>query len=345
MVIFLLGMIATIASPFTQMVSPRNSDFGFYEYHNDFTLTDVYPIGYFGFTVSGEKIVIEELVTNGSPVVIELLEYHMANTSDAILQNVTHIQHVNIVGTGSIDILLPVFRVTRQDNSSVQVHLVYREWMFSHQDNIITGPSGIELLAIPLLYEIYKNWGRKPNRGGYALLIIIILSAALIAPLYVFIYNHESALVKNNEILSLQARTFMLNASHPLQEFNVSIESVDPDVFVRIANLTTDSVPVSISFTLGGIGETSELYNVTTFPSSRLQFEIPTENITSLTVRVGQIAKNTTVSLSIETIRDVLTPRNSIEPYYIAAVVGLTVFVIALVFHQDSSPQPNKPQS
>lgn len=334
--VILIGFIGIAASPFTSLYSPMYPMYLISEYNEQFTLNDEFPMFEF-VSIIVDKLVIEELTTNGSPVVINLYSPYDSEYPAAIIQNVTEIRDVFLVGISSEESRDPVFRITRDSNQSVQMTIRLRSWRtYPSTDYLVSGPSILLVLALPLLYVMYKNRGFRPDARGYAMICMILVSAILMAPLLVYTYNHGGAPIRHDLVQEVRTHEFQLNASNPFLEFTESIESGDPDTFVRIANFTTNDVLVAITIIPEGVTEGVELQIVTNISSSLLQFELPRENLTGFTVQLNRIAEDVVVVLSVERVRDVWTPWIDPMLYYLSCTAGLTLMVIVLVFPQKS---------
>jgi hypothetical protein len=308
------------------------------EYVEDFVLDDEFPVFEF-VSIFADKIVLEALTTNGSPVVISLYSTYDAEHPSAIIQNVTELRDVFLVGVSSEDTADPVFRIARDSNQSVQVTLLLRSWRtYPSTDYLVSGPSVLLVLALPAMLVMYKHRGFRPDTRGYVLLFIILMSAILIAPLLVYTYNHGGEPTRHDLVLEVETYQVQLNVSHPFHEFTESIESGEPDTFVRIANFTTNDVLIAITIFPEGVAEGVALQTITNV-SSPLQFELPRETLTGFTVQLNRIAEDTDVVLSVETVRDVWSPWKDPMPIYLSSAAGLALMVIVMVFPQKSEDQ------
>jgi hypothetical protein len=331
--VILIGFIGIAASPFTQN-SPMYPIYHIHEFEEDIVLNDDFPMFEFVYPFV-DKIVIEKLITNGSPVIINLYDTYESRAIGATIQNVTELRDILLVGTSLEPSMSPVFRITRFNNQSVQFLITFCTWgSFPSTDNLSTGPSIFLILVIPLAYSIYKYWGNKLDKRGYAILILLILSAVFIAPVLVYSYNGGATLLRHDEIQITHTYGFMLNTSNPLREFNESIDSGGSDSFVRIANFTTSGVPVQITLSPDGVAIPLELENITVFSSSPLQIELPRENVTGFIIQFNWTGQNTSITFSIETVKDVWAPWIDPVPYYQSCVAGIALMVIVLVFPQ-----------
>jgi hypothetical protein len=346
MIAVLLGVIGIVASPYTQMLTPMYPIYHTDAHEEDWVLYDGFPMLEYWQPLA-DKIVIEELTTNGTPVVIKLYETHFSNTSVAILQNITHVRDISIVGTRSESSGAAVIRIYRQGNQSAQVNVTIQFWYrYPSTDNLIgVWPSLSMFLVIPLVYSIFKRWGRKPTRRGYTILFLVVISGILITPFLVYNFNGWGSLLRHDAVQSIQTYNLALNVSNPIEEFNVTVEFTDPETFCRITNITTDGVPVAITITSDGSGAELGLTNITASFPSQLQFEFPRETISGYTVQLSRLTQNTTVSLSIETVRDVWAPWYDPVPYYLSAFFGLVIFMSLLVIPQKTELSSITPQS
>lgn len=332
-VVILIGLIGVAASPYTSLYFPMYPIYHISEFDENFVLDDEFPMFEF-ISIFADKVVIEELTTNGSPVIISLYSTYVSEYPCAILQNVTELRDVFLVGVNSEDTGDPTFRITRYSNQSVQLTIQFTSWRtYPSTDYLVSGPSILLVLALPLLIVMYKHRGLRPDKRGYVIIFMILISAILIAPLLVYTYNHGGEPTRHDLVQEVQAYEFQLNVSNPFLEFTESIESLDTDTFVRIANFTTNDVLITITIIPEGIAEGVELQTVTNV-STPLQFELPRENLTGFTVRLNRISEDAVVALSVETVRDVWTPWKDPMPYYQACVTGLALMAIVLVFPQ-----------
>ena len=81
-VVILLGVIGIAASPFTMMLTPMYPIYRIGErIEEEYVLNDDFSMLEFCQPLA-DKIVIEELTTNGTPVVIKLYESYFSNTSN-----------------------------------------------------------------------------------------------------------------------------------------------------------------------------------------------------------------------------------------------------------------------
>jgi hypothetical protein len=169
-----------------------------------------------------DKIVLEELTTNGSPVTIKLYNTYSSEDPNTIIQNITEIRDIFLVGSSSEASIAPVFRISRYRNESVRITIIFRSWgSYPSTDNITMGPSIFLVLALPLAWSMYKNWGYRLDRRGYVILFLIILSGILIAPVLVYTYNGGSALLRQDEVQDVRTFSFMLNEAHSLGLLNL----------------------------------------------------------------------------------------------------------------------------
>jgi hypothetical protein len=183
---------------------------------------------------------------------------------------------------------------------------------------------------------MYKNWGYRLDRRGYVILFLIILSGILIAPVLVYTYNGGSALLRQDEVQDVRTFSFMLNGSNPLQEFHESIDTTGTSSFVRIAELDTNRTPVSITVNADEDTQTLHLSNITVYPSSPIQIELPRENITGFTLQFDWIVQNASISFSIETVNNVWAPRIDPMPNTQSGLIGLSILMISLALPRNS---------
>lgn len=335
MLIILLGTIGIVAAPFTQYLSPVYPVYHVQVFEKNVVLNDDSSIMEFGYGPS-DKVVIEELITNGSPVVIQLFVGSLPNVTQSTIQNVTEIRGVYLAGAN----LSAYFRISSYENQPVRFDLLIRVWgTHLSTDNIAPGLSVFVFLAIPLVYFIVRHWDVLPTRRGYAVILMVVLSAALITPPLIYTYNGWGSILRSDEVQTTRSYSFSLNASNPLHEFNLSLDSIDSNSFIRIANFSTNSVPVAVAIMTDRDGVALGLTNVTTFSSGILQFELSRENVTNLTVQLRHITQDATISLSVETVTDVWAPWIGPLPFYLSAAVGVVLLVIALITPRETSPQ------
>jgi hypothetical protein len=334
--IILIGIIGIATSPYTDLAYPIYPISHVTDYDEYFILGDEYPMYEFGPWFVN-KIAIAELTTNGSPVTIKLYADYDYEYPSAIIQNVTEIQDVIVIGKGIAYYEEPFFQIVRSGNESVEVTIKFRFWWeYISTDAIMLRPSPFLLLVIPLAYITYKNWGSRPDARGYASLFIILISALLISSLLVFKYNYRDVPLRHELVQDVRTYQFKLNASSPLIEFNESIELGDSDSWVRIANISTNEVPVAITISPEGVFGGIEFETLTNVTSNPLGFELPGENLTEFAVQLRRIAQDTVIDLSIETVGEVWLPNMDPVPYYLSCVAGIALMVIVLVFPQKS---------
>ncbi|MFW9808373.1 MAG: hypothetical protein ACFFE6_03240 [Candidatus Thorarchaeota archaeon] len=329
--VILIGFIGIAAAPFTTLYTPTYPVNYTHEYDQFFVLSDESPT--YDFTPTfADKIMIEELTTNGSPVIINLYENSDFENPSAIIQNVTEIRDVFLVGKRLEESVILAVRITRYSNESVEVLARFGfRGTYSSTDFLNMGPSVFLILTFPLYYSVSKNWGSRPDVRGYAIIFVIVISALLIAPLLVYTYNHDYEPIQHELMQEGHNHQFELNASSPIIEFNESVELGDSDSFVKIANFSTNEVPVAITIIPAGVNESLELETVTFVSPCPLQFELPRENLTEFTVRLRRITQDAVVDLSIETVVDVWNPWQDPTPYYQFCIVGIALMVVVLI--------------
>lgn len=337
--VILIGLIGIVAAPYTDLAYPVYPISHVSDYDDYFILSDLYPMYEFEHAFV-DRIAIVELTTNGSPVIISLFaDYHYEYPS-AIIQNVTDIRDVILIGTGEAYYEEPFFQITRSGNETVEVTVKFRFWwIYPSTDNIQSRPSVFYLLVIPLAYFMYKNWGSRPNVRGFVIIFMIFISALLISPLFVYKYNYLDAPVRHEQVQEVRTYQFRLNASTPFIEFNESVELIGSDSWVRIANISTNEVLVAITIIPEGAVEGAEFETLTNVTSNPLAFEFPEANLTEFTVQFKRLAQDAVIDLSVETIGAVWSPNRDPEPYYLSCVAGIELMVIVLVFPQKSKAQ------
>ena len=327
--ITLLGVIGIAASPSTTLLYPMYPIYHTQEFEDGFVLNDEFPTREI-HPFMADKIVIEELMTNGSAVVIQLYGGWFFDTWIATLRNVTRIQDIYLVDAPSESSGSGVIRISREDNQSVQVNVRMRLWgTYVSTDYLITSPSIFLLLAAPLIYSVVKNRGHKPTRSGYVALLLLVISGLLISPILVYTYNGGYSILRHDEVLAVQRYGLALNVSDSVRAFNVTVESIDSGMFSRIANISTNGIPVALTISSESAGKLG-LTNLTALSSDQLQFEFPRDSLSEYTIQFSRIAQNTTVTLSVETVRDVWAPWIDPLPSYYSAATGLVIFAVAL---------------
>jgi hypothetical protein len=339
--VILIGLIGFATTPYTGLAYPIYPISHVSDYDEYFILSDEFPVYEFEPWFVN-KIAIVELTTNGSPVTISLFADYTYEYPSAIIQNVTEIRDVILIGIGEAYYTEPLYQITRFGNESVEVSVKFRYW-FEHvsTDLIQLRPSVFLLLVIPLAYITYKNWGFRPDARGLAIMFIILISALLISPFLVYKYNYRDAPVRHELVQEVRTYQFRLNVSSPFIEFEESIGLGDSDSWVRIVNISTNEVLVGITIIPEGVVEGVELETLTNVSSNPLGFELPKENLTEFTVQLRRIAQDTVIDLSIETVGEVWLPNIDPVPYYLSCVVGLALMVITLIFPQKRMVRPS----
>ncbi|MHA2026013.1 MAG: hypothetical protein ACW98U_08945 [Candidatus Thorarchaeota archaeon] len=337
--VILIGFIGIFASPFTQQYGPMYPIYSVQVFQEDLVLNDDFPVLEIVYPF-GDKIVIEELTTNGSPVTIHMYNGYFSEVPTATVHNITEIQGIFLVGAGSEPLGIPVIRISQYSNQSTQISITIRTWgTYPSTDYIVMGPSYFLFLAVPLAYFMYRYRGHKLKKSGYPLLFLIILSAALITPYLVYTYNGGATILRHDEIQETHTFSFMLNASNPHQEFHESIVTVGTSSFFRIARIDTNGTPVSITVDSDEYSQSLHLSNITAISSSGIQIELPRENITGFTLQFDWIGQNANISLSIENVNDVWAPEIDPVPYCLSGIVGLAVSVITLAIPRNRESQ------
>ena len=332
----LLGVIGIVASFYTQ-VTPMYPIYQVWKYDRDVVLSDDFPMLEIIYPFA-DKVVIERLATNGSPIMIKLYETYFSNNVTATLENVTDIRDVFLVGAGSIRTSSSLFRLSRYDNQSVQVNLSFRVWgTYVSTDNISIG-SPFSLLIVPLIIMVFDHWGQLPIRRGYAILLLLLLSAVLITPFIVYTYNGWGTLLRQDEVQDVEFHSFSLNTTYPIHEFNVSVDA-NSKAFIRIANLTTGNVTVAMTVTLNGNDTALNQSSVKTLSPNPLQFEFLAEHVLEFTVRLSRVTHDALVNLSIQTVMDVWKPWRDRVMYDITAVLGVFVAIVAFMIPNKVEPR------
>jgi hypothetical protein len=324
----LLGVIGIVAALYTQM-SPMYPIYQVWKYDEEVVLSDDFPMLEIIYPFA-DKVVIEGLTTNGSPIMIKLYETYFSDNPTATLENVTYIRDVFLVGAGSIHTSSSLFRLFRYDNQSVQISLSFRVWGTYISTDYITIGSPFPLLVVPLIIMVFNHWGQLPNRRGYAILILLLLSAVLIAPFIVYTYNGWGTLLRQDEVLDVQVYSFSLNTTDPIHEFNMSIDA-NSEAFIRIANLTTGNVTVAMTVTLNGNDTALNLSSMKTSSLGPLQFEFPAEGVSEVCVQLSRVAVDSVVNLTIQTVVDVWKPWKDRVAYDLSAAIGVFVMIVAFM--------------
>lgn len=337
--VILIGLIGIVAAPYTDLAYPVYPISHVSDYEDYFILGDLYPMYEFERAFV-DRIAIVELTTNGSPVIISLFADYDYEYPSAIIQNVTDIRDVSLIGTGEAYYDEPFFQITRPGNESVEVTVKFRFWwIYPSTDNLQSRPSVFYLLVIPLAYFMYKNWGSRPDVRGFAIIFMIFISALLISPLLVYEYNHRDAPVRHEQVQEVRTHQYRLNASSPFIEFKESVELLDSDSWVRIANISTNEVLVAITIIPQGAIEGAEFETLTNVTSNPLAFEFPRKNLTEFTVQLKRMAHNAVIDLSVETVGEFWLPNIDPVPYYMSCFAGIVLMVIVLMFPQKSKVQ------
>lgn len=337
--VILLCLIGLATATHTGLAYPLYPISHVSDYDEYFILCDEYPVYEFEYWFVN-KIAMVELTTNGSPVTIRLYSDYNHEYPSAIIQNVTEIQDVILIGIGETGYREPVFHITRFGNESVECTVKFRLWWeYISTDIIALRPSPFLVLAIPLPFFLYKNRGTRPDARGYATILILLISALLISQLLIFKYNYRDAPLRHELVQEVYPYQFRLNESNPFIEFNESIELSDSDSWIRIGNISTNEELVGITIIPEGAIEGVEFETITNMTSNPLGFELPSENLTEFTIQLRRIAQDTVIELSIETVGEVWLPAVDPMPYYLSCITGIALMAIVLLFPQRSIEQ------
>ncbi|MFW9788068.1 MAG: hypothetical protein ACFFE2_07255 [Candidatus Thorarchaeota archaeon] len=333
-VVILIGLVGIATIPFVPFLFPSYPMYVTPVFDDTIVLNEGFPVYEIAFPFA-DKIVIEELTTNGSPVIVSAYWNYNTDNPDAILQNVTEIRGISLVCISLADTTWPVIRITRYDNQSVQISVRFGIWgTYPSTDFLMSSPTVFWLFPIPLVFLLYRNWGSRPDVRGFAIIIVLLVSAVLIAPILAYTYNNEGTLHRYDLVLETHTYHFNLNTSTPFIEFNESVELEDSTTFARIANFSTNGVFVAVTITPEDFTENVPLLTITNTSLSPLQFELPRGNLTGFTVRLDRIAQDATVNLSVETVQDVWKPWKDPVPRIQSAVAGLALTIVVLIFPQ-----------
>jgi hypothetical protein len=333
----LIGVIGIVTSLYT-LLNPSYPIYHVWHDDIDVVLYDDFPMLEIVYPFA-DKVVIEGLTTNGSPILIKVYESYISDTPIAILENVTDVQDVFLVGAGFPATGCSLFRLFRYDNQSVLVNLSYRVWGANPStDYFVFGFSPFEILIVPLVIVAITSWGQLPDRRGLAILLLLLLGGTLIAPLMVYIYNGWGTTLRYDDVQDVQVHGFSLNSTDPIHEINVSF-NVSPESFIRIADLTTGNVTVAMNITLNEDGASLNLSSIRAVPPCSMQFEFPAEGVSGVTVHFARVALDAMVNLSLETVVDVWRPWIDRVPYDLSAVTGVLIVIVALVIPRREESQ------
>lgn len=326
-VVVIIGLAVLFSAPFTNLTP-------IYLIHHDdlFTLEleldDSYPMLEFGYPLAS-KVIIEGMNTT-APVDIYLYDFWMSEDPQVSLLNVTVINDVFLACTKAQEMPNPILRIMRHTNETTQIEVAIRVWGgYISSDYITIGPSPLTLLAIPLFLMIYRYRKYRPDRQAYAILVLCLISAALVSPSIVYLYNHRNSLLKEEVILSFQSYSFELNESTQVYSFAGVLQTNESDIFVRVANISTHSVPVDMTFIPDNGGSSLVLPNITTFSPSTLKVEFP-HDVDGFDLQLTRLSENAIIELSLETIRNRWYPYDSSQPPYVIGIAGLALAVVAL---------------
>ena len=338
--VLIIGLIGIFAAPFTQQYGPSYPTYHISVFQE---LNDDSPMWEFAYPLA-DKIVIEALTTNDTPVTIKLYDTYFSEVPSTNIENITEIQNIFLVGAGSETLGAPVIRVSHYSNQSVHISITSRMWVIiPSTDYISIGPSIFLFLAIPLVYFMYRYWGYRLKKNGYPLLFLIILSAVLMTPFFVYSYNGGASSLRHDDIQETHPHIFILDATNPHQEFPISVNTTATDTFVRIAEIETNSASVSITVDSNEDSRSIHLSNITVTLTSQLQIELPRGNFTEFTLQFDWIGQNASISFTIETVTDIWVPWIDPVPYYQAGLAGLVAMVISLVIPRNREFQlPDK---
>ena len=338
-IIILIGVIGIASTPFTTLLTPLHPRYDIHDYSESFTLSDYSPTIDFGYLLA-DKIIIQELTTNGSAVNIGLYPIFFEDGPYATIENVTEIRDGLLTIAkhrfGPELEICPNFRISRYNNQSVEGHLMVQIWSQYYPDYIVMGPSFLLLLTIPLFIVVMKNWGRKPTSRGYGLLLILIISGIFISPISVYWYNQGYTPIMHQEVVTIQNDTLVLNSSNSVQRFNLTTETSVLDNFTRIAEFTTNNCSVSLIITREGVGSILTLPNITAGPSGLIQFTMPNNVTATYTFQFSRLSENATVNLAVQSVQIYYTYWIDPSLYYLSTALGITFFVISLIIPRES---------
>jgi hypothetical protein len=335
-VVILIGAFGIVTSLYTQ-VTPMYPIYHVWSDNRSVVLSDDFPMLEIIYPFA-DKLVIESLTTNGSPIMIKVYESYFSTSPIAIIENVTDIQNVFLVAAGSIQTSSSLFRLFRYDNQSVLVNLSYRVWGTYVSTDYITLGSPFVLLIVPLVIVVFSHWGQRPTKREYIILLLLFLGGVLIAPFFVYAYNGWGTILRYDDVQDVQVHSFSLNTTEPIHEFSVSFD-ISPEAFIRIANLTTGNITVAMNITLNEDGVSLNLSSVRAIPPCSMQFEFPAEGVSGVTVRFARVTLDTIVNLSLEIIVDVWRPWKDRVPYDLSAVTGVPIAIVAFVIPKKEESQ------
>jgi hypothetical protein len=347
--IVFIGVVGLAASPFTCNYLPNYPYYFTFEYSEEIVLNDAYPVEEIPYTMIAEEVVLEELTTNGSAVVISIYNPSSENESYVLIENVTEIKN-SILVLSQVPYapdfgFLPPTRLSRQNSShSIQVMYTIRGWLRAYPDIIAHGPSVFLLLAAPLFIAILWYRGRRPTKRGYGILFVVIISAVLTAPMLVYSYNGYGATVRTEEDSPIRDYNITLDLSNPTQDIIVSVNTSDTGYSTRIADFATNSTTVSLSVHKEGDDGLLELNSITTNSTDVIHFVFPNNTISTYTVCLSRIDQNVTVSLSVQEVQVSYHVWIDPVPYYVTATSGLAIFLISVIIppHRQEGQRPNE---
>ena len=170
------------------------------------------------------------------------------------------------------------------------------------------------------------------------MLLLCFISAALVSPFILYSYNHQDSLLKEEVILDYHQYSFELNESTQVHSFAGLLQTNESDIFVRVANISTNGIPVVMAFIPDNGASSLVLPNITTFSHSTLKVEFPQDS-DGFELHLTRLSENTTVELSLETILDRWYLYDDSQPPYVSGIAGLAIAVIALLLPREVPTQ------
>ncbi|MHA1137216.1 MAG: hypothetical protein ACTSSE_12090 [Candidatus Thorarchaeota archaeon] len=327
-IVVIVGLAVLFTAPFTNLIPiyPIHHD---NLYTLDIELNDNNPMIELTYPLAS-KVIIEGM-NSTAPVDIYLYEFWFSEDTQLSLLNITDITDVQLSCTQGLELPNPILRIMRHTNETPQIELAIRVWgSYISSDYIVIGPSPLTLLAIPLLFMIYRYRKYRPDRRASAMLLLCIISAALLSPSIVHLYNHRDSLLREEVLQNYQSFRIELNESTQMHSFAGLLQTNESDAFVRVANISTNAVPVGLTFIPDNGASSLVLPIITTFSQSTLKIEFP-QDADGFELQLIRLSENTTVELSLETVLDRWYPYDDSQLPYVSGLVGLSIAVIILI--------------
>ncbi|TFG29621.1 hypothetical protein EU528_09445 [Candidatus Thorarchaeota archaeon] len=336
-IVVIIGLAALFTAPFIE-VTPIYLIYHDNSYTmNNVVLDDSNPIFELGFP-SETKVVIEGMNTT-APVDFYLYEYLFSDDPQVSLLNITDISDIHLVCTRAPEMPNPIIRIMSHTNETTHIDLAIRVWGgHLSTDNIVIGPSPLIVLAIPLFFIIYKYRKYIPDRRAYAMLFLCFISAALVSPFIVYSYNHQDSLLKEEVILDYHQYSFEVNESTQVYAFDGLLQTNESDTFVRVANISTNGVPIAMTFIPDNGTSIMVLPSITTYSSNTLKIEFP-QDANGFDLQITRQSENTIVNLVLETIQDSWYLYDDSQPPYVLGITGLVVAAVAFIIPRKVEPE------